>query len=315
MAEPPTGRPRTSDATTPRDSPAFRVEQFQDHLRFERGLSDRTISAYRRDLERWLEVTLELGIDDPRAVTLESLRHWVFSLHEAGLAATSIRRAQSAVRVYFGFLIAEGVLDVDPTDHLDAPRVGRKLPDVLSTEGVERLLGAVDETSRMFWRDRAILELLYATGMRASELTDLRITALELDEGFATVFGKGAKERIVPIGDPARRAVERYLRDVRPLMDRGEGAGRVFLNARGRPLRRESVWSIVKKAARRAGITQRVSPHTLRHSFATHLLEGGADLVVVQELLGHADISTTQIYTHVDRAYLKDVHRRHHPRA
>jgi integrase/recombinase XerD len=159
-----------------------------------------------------------------------------------------------------------------------------------------------------------MLELLYATGVRVSELVELPLSALDLDEGFATIFGKGSKERLVPVGKPALRALGRYLRDVRPSLDRGGGRGLVFLNRHGRPLRREAVWTIVKEAARRAGITKKVSPHTLRHTFATHLVEGGADLAAVQELLGHADISTTQIYTHLDRDYLREVHRRFHPR-
>lgn len=297
------------------DEPAsYRTEQFQDHLRFERGLSERTIAAYRRDLERWRDFVVDRGVADPGAVTVAHLRSWVYALQEAGLAATSIRRAQSALRTYYGFLLAEGVVEVDPTDRLESPRVDRKLPDFLSTAEVERLLAAPDESRPLFWRDRAILELLYATGVRVSELTDLRLSAVDLDEGFATVFGKGAKERLVLIGAPALRALRRYLSAVRPGLDRGRGAGRVFLNARGRPLRRESVWRTVREAARRAGITRKVSPHTLRHSFATHLVEGGADLAAVQELLGHADISTTQIYTHLDRAYLKELHRRYHPR-
>ena len=155
---------------------------------------------------------------------------------------------------------------------------------------------------------------IYATGVRVSELVELPLSALDLDEGFATIFGKGAKERLVPIGEPALRALGRYLRDVRSSIDRGRGGGRVFLNARGRPMRREAVWTVVKDAARRAGITKKVSPHTLRHTFATHLVEGGADLAAVQELLGHADIATTQIYTHLDRDHLREVHRRYHPR-
>jgi len=167
----------------------------------------------------------------------------------------------------------------------------------------------------VYWRDRAILEFLYATGVRVSELTELPIASVDLEEGFAVVFGKGSKERLVPIGGPARRALERYFALVRPGLDQGQGAGLVFLNARGRPIRRESVWAIVRDSARRAGITRKVSPHTLRHTFATHLVEGGADLAAVQELLGHADISTTQIYTHLNRAYLRDLHRRFHPRA
>jgi integrase/recombinase XerD len=218
------------------------------------------------------------------------------------------------VRTYYSFLMADGAVSADPTERLESPKVARKLPNVLSMDEVERLLEALDETKKLHWRDRAILELLYASGMRVSELVEMPISALDLEEGIATVVGKGAKERIVPIGAPARRALERYLRDVRPELDRGKGAGRVFLNARGRPLRREAVWTLVASAAKRAGITKHVSPHTLRHTFATHLVEGGADLAAVQELLGHADISTTQIYTHLDRDYLREVHRRYHPR-
>lgn len=297
------------------ESQAFRLEQFQDYLTFERGLSDRTVAAYRRDVGRWRAFVEDQGVEDPRAVTVVHLRAWTFALKEAGLAPRSIRRAQSALRTYFGFLLGEGVIEADPTDRIQAPKVDRKLPEFLTEEEVARLLVAPDEGHALYWRDRAILEFLYATGVRVSELTELALSSLDREEGFATVFGKGAKERIVPVGGPALRALGRYLRDVRPRLDAGGGQGRVFLNARGRPIRRESVWSLVRAAARRAGIGRRVSPHTLRHSFATHLVEGGADLAAVQELLGHADISTTQVYTHVDRTYLRDVHRRYHPRA
>ncbi len=195
--------------------------------------------------------------------------------------------------------------------------MGRRLPDFLTHDETDRLLDAPNPDEPLYWRDRAILELLYATGMRVSELSELPLSSLDLDEGFLTVFGKGAKERLVPVGTPALRAVTRYLREVRPRLDRGGATarGRVFLNRRGTPLSRVAVWGIVKESARRAGIRRKVSPHTLRHTFATHLLEGGADLAAVQELLGHADIATTQIYTHVDREYLRDVHRRYHPRA
>jgi integrase/recombinase XerD len=295
--------------------PAFRLEQFQDYLGYERGLSARTVQAYTRDLARWLAFVSDLGVNNPANVTPLQMREWVFSLKEAGLAPTSIRRAQSALRTYFGFLLAEGAVPVDPTDRLEAPRAPRKLPEFLTLDEVGRLLDAPDPAKPVFWRDRAILELMYATGVRVSELVELPLSALDLDEGFATIFGKGAKERLVPIGEPALRALGRYLRDVRSTLDRGKGAGRVFLNARGRPLRREAVWGIVKEATRRAGIAKKVSPHTLRHTFATHLVEGGADLAAVQELLGHADIATTQIYTHLDRDYLRDVHRRYHPRS
>ncbi|MDX1492449.1 MAG: site-specific tyrosine recombinase XerD [Longimicrobiales bacterium] len=297
------------------DARAFRMEQFRDYLTFERGLSDRTVQAYGRDLARWMDFVMEEGIQRPQDVSIGILRSWVFGLKDEGLAPTSIRRAQSALRTYFGFLLAEGVVETDPTDRLDSPKVGRRLPDFLTPEETERLLEAPDPDRPTFWRDRAILEFLYATGVRVSELVDLPLSSVDLDEGFATVFGKGAKERLVPVGAPALRALRRYLRDVRPRLDTGEGEGKVFLNARGRPIRRESVWAIVKKAAQRAGIEKKVSPHTLRHTFATHLVEGGADLAAVQELLGHADISTTQIYTHLDRAYLRDLHARYHPRS
>ncbi len=296
------------------DVRAFRMELFHDYLTFERGLSDRTVQAYGHDLRRWLDFVTEEGVRRPEDVSPALLRAWVFDLNEAGLAATSIRRAQSALRTYFGFLLAEGVVDTDPTDRLDSPNVKRTLPDFLTKEETERLLDAPDPGRATYWRDRAMLEFLYATGVRVSELVQLRLSALELEEGFATVFGKGSKERLVPIGAPARRALERYLRDVRPALDTGGGEGRVFLNARGRPIRRESVWAIVKKAAERAGLGKRISPHTLRHTFATHLVEGGADLAAVQELLGHADISTTQVYTHLDRAHLRKMHARYHPR-
>lgn len=294
---------------------AFRFEQFNDYLTFERGLSPRTVSAYERDLTRWWQSLRERGVDDPAQATPELLREWVFALKEEGLAATSIRRAQSAVRTYFRFLLSEGVLDVDPSERLESPRVARKLPDFLTRDEVTRLLDAPDASKPLFWRDRAILELLYASGLRVSELVDLPLSGLDLDEAWATVFGKGSRERLVPIGAPAVRTLERYLREVRPRLDKGSGQGRVYLNACGNPMRRESIWKLVKDSAKRAGIAKNVSPHTLRHTFATHLVEGGADLAAVQELLGHVDISTTQIYTHVDREYLRDVHRRFHPRS
>jgi integrase/recombinase XerD len=298
------------------DRAPFRFEQFQDYLAFERGLSDRTTTAYARDLTRWADFLEEQGVTAPDRVTPAHLREWVFSLKDAGLAASSIRRAQSAVRTYYGFLLGEGAVSADPTERLESPKLGRRLPEFLTHEEVQALLDAPDPSSPLFWRDRAILELLYATGMRVSELAELPMATLDLDDGFLTVFGKGSKERLVPVGAPALRALGRYLRDVRPTLDRGrgKGKGRVFLNNRGGPLSRVAVWGLVKASAHTAGIEKTVSPHTLRHTFATHLLEGGADLAAVQELLGHADIATTQIYTHVDRDYLREVHRKHHPR-
>jgi integrase/recombinase XerD len=294
--------------------PAFRLEQFADFLAFERGLSERTVAAYVRDLRGLSEFLTERGLWGPEVAQHTDLREYVFHLKDRGLAATSIRRVQSSMRTYWAFLLGDGVVDVDPTERLESPRVGRLLPVVLSRNDVGRLLTSPDPDHPLHWRDRAVLELLYATGMRVSELSELALTALDPEEDVCLVFGKGSKERLVPMGRPAARALGRYLQDVRPRLEHGKGRGHVFLNARGGPLSRQAVWRIVREACRRAGLAQTVSPHTLRHTFATHLLEGGADLAAVQELLGHADIATTQIYTHLDRQHLKDVHRRYHPR-
>ena len=295
----------------------FHLERFRDWLSFERGVSPRTLDAYGRDAARLEAFLRARGVRDPGQASPTDLREFSYHLKDDGLAATSIRRTLSATRTYFGFLLAEGLIRTDPTEQLEPPKIWRRLPDVLGREEVGRLVEAPDPADALYWRDRAMLEFAYASGVRVSELTGLKIRDLELEDGFATVYGKGAKERLVPVGGAAIRALRVYLRDVRPRLDRGKGKGQgvVFLNARGGALSRMGVWKILRKHVERAGITRRVTPHTLRHTFATHLLEGGADLAAVQEMLGHADISTTQIYTHVDRDYLRDVHRRYHPRS
>jgi len=293
---------------------AFRVDSFADHLVLERGLSDRTVTAYHGDLDRLLTFLAGEGVQHPVDVTSAHLRDYIYSLKDQGLAAASIRRAISSTRTYFHYLVEEGVLLMDPTEKMEAPRGWRRLPHVLPVETVVRLVEAPDPDHPLFWRDRAILETLYASGVRVSELVGLRLVDLDLKEGVALVFGKGSRERIVPLGGAAIRTLDQYLRQVRPGLEQGRGEGIVFLNHRGQPMTRMAVWQIVRKAADQAGIEGKLSPHTLRHSFATHLLEGGADLAVVQELLGHADISTTQIYTHVDRDYVRSVHRQFHPR-
>ncbi len=296
---------------------SFYLDRFRDYLAFERGLSPRTLEAYGRDTARLREFLEARGVADPGAAAPKDLREFSYHLKDDGLAATSIRRSLSATRTYFGFLLAEGLIERDPTEQLEPPKIWRRLPDVLGHAEIERLMDAPAQSDPLYWRDRAMLEFAYASGVRVSELTGLRTRDVAFEEGFATVYGKGSKERIVPVGGAALRALRVYLREVRPRLERGRGrgAGVVFLNARGGPLSRMGVWKILRKHVERAGITRRVTPHTLRHSFATHLLEGGADLAAVQEMLGHADISTTQIYTHVDRDYLRDVHRRYHPRS
>lgn len=292
----------------------FHLDRFIDHLVVERGLSPRTIEAYRHDLETFASAMAGRGVHEPAHAGPADLREFVYDLKDRGLAPASIRRRLSAIRTYYRFLLAEGLVSNDPTERVELPRAWRRLPDALSRSDVEKLLDAPDPAHPLFWRDKALLEFAYAAGVRVSELTSLRVRDLVLEDGLAMVTGKGSKERVVPVGRAAVRSVATYLREVRPgLVRSGEGA--VFLNARGRPLSRMGVWKILRKHVDRAGIRKRVTPHTLRHSFATHLLEGGADLAAVQEMLGHADISTTQIYTHVEREYLREVHRRHHPRA
>ena len=293
----------------------FHVQTFRDHLGVERGLSARTIDAYTRDLDKLVDFLNLRRIQTPAKATPGDLREFVYHLKDSGLQPTSIRRTISAVRTYYAFLLGEGMVTSDPTEQVELPKTWRRLPGVLSTAEIERLLEAPQLDDRMYWRDRALLEFAYAAGVRVSELTALKVRDLSLGEGFAAVFGKGSKERLVPVGRAAQRALDVYLRDLRPTLARGKAEGAVFLNARGKPLSRMGVWKILRKHVQAAGIKKRVTPHTLRHSFATHLLEGGADLAAVQEMLGHADIATTQIYTHVDREYLRDVHRRYHPRA
>jgi integrase/recombinase XerD len=294
---------------------AFGIAAFLDYLSIERGLSPRTLDAYSRDLDRLLAYLAIKGVQRHGDVSAGVLREYVYHLKDAGLQPSSIRRNLSAVRGYFRYLLSEGHAVVDPTEQVELPRTWRRLPGVLTRDEVVRLLEAVDENDAMHWRDRAMLEFAYASGVRVSELTGLKVRDLSFDEGFASVFGKGSKERLVPVGRSAVQALLIYLHDVRPALVRGRAEGTVFLNRRGTPLSRMGVWKILRKAVDRAGLKKRVTPHTLRHSFATHLLEGGADLAAVQEMLGHADISTTQIYTHVDREYLRDVHRQYHPRA
>jgi integrase/recombinase XerD len=302
----------TARAQVDRD---FWLESFRDFLALESGHSANTVEAYLRDLRRLGEFAISRGVRDPAKLTRPLLRNFVYLLKDLGLSPASIRRAVSAVRTYYGFLIGEGRVADDPSDRLESPRRGRVLPPILSVREVEALLGAPRVEEPLAWRDRALLELGYGAGLRVSELCGLSLTDLLLSENLVRVFGKGGKERLVPIGRSVIGAVSVYLHTMRPELDKGKSRGRVLLNARGQPLSRVGAWGVVKRATERAGITKRVTPHTLRHSFATHLLEGGADLRAVQEMLGHADLSTTQIYTHVDREYLRSVHKQFHPRA
>jgi integrase/recombinase XerD len=293
---------------------AFQLERFQEHLALEDGASARTLEAYGRDLTRLAVWCTTKAVLAPSALTPSLLRDFVYHLKDIGLSPASIRRSVSATRTYFKFMIGEGKMQSDPSERLETPRKWRTLPEVLTVDEVNRLLASVSLDEPLVFRDRAMLELAYGAGLRVSEWIELGVQDLILDQGVLRVFGKGSKERLVPIGRAAIGAVGMYLRELRPRLERGEGKGRLFLNARGKPLSRMGAWKILRKYVKLAGIEKHVSPHTLRHSFATHLLEGGADLRAVQERLGHADISTTQIYTHVDREYLRSVHKQFHPR-
>ena len=292
----------------------FLLERYDDYLALERGSADRTREAYRRDVERLAGYAVSRGLHAPRELEPGHLRDFVYHLKDLGLSPSSIRRNIAGLRTWFGFLVTEGVLQRDPSDRLELPRRWRTLPEVLTADEVARLLAAPAQDDPLYYRDRAMLELAYGAGLRVSEWVGLAVRDVRMDEGLVRVLGKGSKERLVPFGRSALAAIAIYLRELRPRLERGQGQGILFLNARGQPLSRMGAWKILRKHVTTAGIVRRVSPHTLRHSFATHLLEGGADLRAVQEMLGHADVSTTQVYTHVDREYLRSVHRQYHPR-
>ena len=294
---------------------AFYVERFDDFLALEKGASVQTSHAYKLDIARFVTYVSVKGASSPTNVSARMLREYVYHLKDLALSAASIRRNVSAVRTYFKFLVGEGHVVRDPSERLETPKRWRTLPEVLAVEEVEKLLAAPSLDEPLAFRDRAMLELAYGAGLRVSEWISLSVRDVMLQDHLVRVFGKGAKERLVPIGRRAIAAIAVYLRELRPSLEKGEGKGILFLNARGQPLSRMGAWKILRKYVKQAGITKPVSPHTLRHSFATHLLEGGADLRAVQEMLGHVDISTTQIYTHVDREYLRTVHKQFHPRS
>ncbi len=288
---------------------------FLDHLKVERNLSQHTIDGYSRDLARLGRFLDQRHVAGPAAVGPADLTDYLLELAAEKLSPRSRARALVAVRGLFRFLVAERYLDADPTETISSPRIARGLPEVLGEEAVERLLARPPTDTPRGLRDRAMLETLYATGLRVSELVGLLLAEVNLQAGYLKVTGKGRKQRLVPLGDAAVDWITRYVEEVRPEQAKNPREKALFLTGRGRPMTRQGFWKLIGRYARAAGITQKVSPHQLRHSFATHLLEHGADLRAVQAMLGHADISTTQIYTHVSRARLLDLYRKHHPRA
>lgn len=289
------------------------VDRYLDHLRVERNLSPRTVEAYARDLGGLVDHLHEAGITRPADVAAVQISRWLQSLADRGLKGSSQARALSAARQLFAYLVALGDVKTDPTKEIAGPRRRRPLPGVLSRAEAERLVESPNIETPRGERDRAMLELLYGSGLRVSELCDLQLDDLHLRLGVVRPRGKGRKERVVPTGRRALEALERYLGHGRAALLKGRPSAAVFIGNRGRPISRMGVFKIVRRAAGVAGIERAISPHKLRHAFATHLLQGGADLRSVQEMLGHADISTTEIYTHVEREQLKNTVDSHHP--
>ena len=301
------------------------LEEFLNYLVAERGLSANSVEAYGRDLDQFICFLKEKG-KNVLDVTSILLRDYLSRLAEAGLAPHSAARKLSAIRMFLRYLNDTGRLSGDPGENISGPKLSRKLPEVLSVDEVKRVLEAAlsaqrsadsERSTALALRDHTMLEVLYGAGLRISELIGLRLGDIYLDEGFLRVIGKGDKERVVPLGEPATHAVRRYvdLGRFKLLRTHSQARDVLFLNVRGGPLSRMGAWRIIHSYVQAAGIKGHVTPHTFRHSFATHLLEGGADLRAVQEMLGHADISTTEIYTHVDRSYLREVYKTFHPRA
>lgn len=290
------------------------LDHYLNYLAVERGLANNTLDAYGRDLARYLDY-----LESQKIVALENISaavvlRFLSHLKNAGLSPRSRARALAALRTFHKFLVREKITKDNPTDQVVSPKSLTALPHTLAPLDVESLLSSPKGESALAWRDRAMLEIIYATGLRVSELVSLKLSDLQMDVGYLTAFGKRSKQRIVPLGESAVAALQEYLQNGRPGLEKQKGSHFLFLNRSGEGLTRQGFWKIIKRRALEAGISQSITPHTMRHSFATHLLENGADLRSVQAMLGHADISTTQIYTHVTRERLRKMHAEHHPR-
>ena len=291
------------------------IEDYISFLRAEKSLSENSVSAYRTDMEKLRVYADSVGVE-PESITHDHLQNFLAYLHDLGLNKRSQSRILSGVRGFYKYLLIEEVIDSDPTELIESTKIGRKLPEFLTIAEIDAMQAAIDLSKSNGHRNKAIIETLYSCGLRVSELVNLKLTELFFDDGYIRVIGKGNKERLVPIGHKAIKDINQYLQqrnDVNSRIDE-EDKNIVFLNRWGRQLTREMVFTIIKKYAKLAGITKNISPHTLRHSFATHLVEGGADLRAVQEMLGHESIQTTEIYTHLDREYLRETILKFHPR-
>jgi integrase/recombinase XerD len=290
------------------------IDIFLDYIRIEKGLAPQTLEAYESDLKKYSDFLNKNSIDAFSDEDTYAILKYMIYLRDNGLSAKSRSRHLVTLRNFYKFLVGEKIISHDPAKLIDFPKSGVKLPDTLSLSEIKRLIDSPDQTKARGLRDAAMIELMYATGLRVSELINLEINAVNLDASFVRTFGKGSKERVVPIGMYAREKINHYVKYGRPGLMKEYTSKYMFIARKGKPMTRQGFWKLLNKHALKAGITQNVTPHTLRHSFATHLLEGGADLRVVQLMLGHSDISTTQIYTHVTNDYLKTLHSRFHPR-
>lgn len=290
------------------------LDEFINYLSVERGLSKNTISSYRTDLLSFLNYLESKGFSSADKIKRDDITNYLLNLKDKGLSGNSVSRALVSIKMFYRFLVQEHFIKDNVAGVLESPKLIRPLPNVLNVPEVEKLLTAPDTRDWMGIRDKAALELMYATGMRVSEMVDLPTSTLNLDVGFIKCRGKGDKERMVPIGSQAKNAILRYLEKTRPLLLKNRSDNHLFLTRLGKRVSRQSFWKMIKKYAKKARIKKDITPHTLRHSFATHLLEHGADLRVVQEMLGHSDIATTQIYTHINKERLKSIHKQFHPR-
>ena len=290
------------------------ITTFLDYLSVERGLSSNTIVSYRKDLEFYIDFLTSCHRDSLSKITKNDITNFMLAQKDKGISTNSVVRRLAAIRMFHRFLAREKILKNDPSDLIDSPKLWKKIPDTLSLNEVNALLAQPDIRNKQGLRDKAILETFYATGMRVSEAVNLKVDSVNLDIGFLRCIGKGNKERIIPLGTKAISSIKRYLKISRPLLLKKKESEFLFLNRFGKKISRQSLWKLVKKYANQARIKKPMRPHILRHSFATHLLERGADLRSVQEMLGHANISTTQIYTHINKERLKTIHRMFHPR-
>ena len=291
------------------------LKEYLDALRVERNLSSMTCEAYKQDLNDYLKFIKSKKTKEIFEITQMHIREYIRELNKKGFASSSIARRFSSIRSYHKFLVAEKLMDQNPTLILSTPKSPKKLPSVLNEIEISKIIDSIDESTQFGLRDKAIIEMLYSCGLRVTELCELDLSNLFLDDDLIRVYGKGMKERLLPIGKRAKLYLNKYLIRVRPSFDRQNKSSVVFLSRNGKPLTRSMINKILNKWSDFSGINKSISPHVLRHSFATHLLEGGADLRFVQALLGHSDITTTQIYTHLDKEHLREVYKTHHPRS